>query len=115
MQIVKQLQEKTIECLTASFGGSFTEKDFQINQTRPEFEGDYTVVLFSLVKLLKSSPDALGETLGKALTEKHPDIFSSFNVLKGFLNLSVSDKYWLQFLHTNYHDESFGKIGRAHV
>jgi arginyl-tRNA synthetase len=108
MQIVKQLQEKTIECLTAVFGEPFSEKDFQINQTRPEFEGDYTVVLFSLVKRLKSSPDSLGETLGKSLTGTYPDIFSSFNVVKGFLNLSISDSYWLQFLNERYHDESFG-------
>jgi arginyl-tRNA synthetase len=50
MQIVKQLQQSTIESLTAIFGGSFSEKDFQVNATKPEFEGDYTVVLFSLVK-----------------------------------------------------------------
>lgn len=108
MQIVKQLQESTIQCLADLYNRSFTEKDFQVNQTRPEFEGDYTVVLFSLVKQLKASPEALGEALGKALTERYADTFCSFNVVKGFLNLSVSDRFWLHFLDTTYPDESFG-------
>lgn len=108
MPIVKQLQESTIACLTGLFNRPFTEKDFQINQTRPEFEGDYTVVLFSLVKQLKSSPEQLGQSLGNALLESYPEVFSSFNMVKGFLNVSVSDKYWLGFLTENYLREDYG-------
>ncbi|HNU89562.1 MAG TPA: hypothetical protein PKJ94_14780, partial [Ferruginibacter sp.] len=63
MSIVSSLQKSTIESLSALFSQSFTEKDFQVNQTKPEFEGDYTVVMFSLVKSLKLSPDAIGNQL----------------------------------------------------
>lgn len=72
MSIVSSLQKSTIESLSALFSQSFTEKDFQVNQTKPEFEGDYTVVMFSLVKLLKLSPDAIGNQLGGHLTKNYP-------------------------------------------
>jgi arginyl-tRNA synthetase len=69
MLIVKILQQSTIESLSALYNQSFTDKDFQINQTKPEFEGDYTVVMFSLVKSLKLAPDAIGNQLGDHLTK----------------------------------------------
>lgn len=109
MQIVKQLQQSTAESLAALFGQQFTEKDFQVNQTKPEFEGDYTVVLFSLVKTLKLSPDDLGNKLGSHLTANYPQLFSKYNIIKGFLNLAVADAYWMQVLKTNYNDICFGK------
>ena len=60
MSIVKQLQIGVLKSLASLYEQTFSEKDFQINQTKPEFEGDYTVVLFSLVKTLRLSPDAIG-------------------------------------------------------
>ncbi|MEI9934306.1 MAG: hypothetical protein WDM71_05520 [Ferruginibacter sp.] len=65
MSIVNSIQKVTIESLSALFGQPFTEKDFQINKTKPEFEGDYTIVLFSLIKQLKKSPEILGNELGR--------------------------------------------------
>lgn len=109
MSVVKQLQQSTAESLTALFGGSFTEKDFQVNVTKPEFEGDYTVVLFSLVKSLKLSPDDIGNKLGAHLVAHYPQLFSAFNIIKGFLNLSVADVYWVSVLQQNYNDICFGK------
>ncbi len=109
MQVVKQLQQSTVESLHAIFEGSFTEKDFQVNATKPEFEGDYTVVLFSLVKSLKLSPDDIGNKLGTHLTANYPQLFSKFNIIKGFLNLTVADTYWMQVLKTNYSNTLFGK------
>ncbi len=109
MQIVKQLQQSTVESLQSLFGGSFTEKDFQVNATKPEFEGDYTVVLFSLVKSLKLSPDDLGNKLGTHLTTHYPQLFSKYNIIKGFLNLTVADAYWQSVLQNNYADICFGK------
>ena len=109
MSIVKNLQKCTVESLTALFNQSFTEKDFQVNATKPEFEGDYTVVLFSLVKSLKLSPDAIGNQLGQRLITNHPDLFSAYNIIKGFLNLTVADKYWMEVLQKNYNDVCFGK------
>src|SRR5258708_24964016 len=80
-----------------------------VNEDKPEFDGDYTVVLFALVKRLKKSPELLGNELGQDLLSENPALFSSFNVIKGFLNLAVTGQYWLQFLHTEYNNRSFGK------
>lgn len=109
MSIVSSVQQSTIESLSALFNQSFTEKDFQVNQTKPEFEGDYTVVMFSLVKSLKLSPDAIGNQLGDHLTRNYPQLFSKYNIIKGFLNLSVSDAYWVELLNKNHNDACYGK------
>ena len=71
MAIQQQIQQAAINSLEQLYGKTFTAKDFQINKTKPEFEGDYTIVLFSLLKPLGKSPDALGNELGKHLTENH--------------------------------------------
>jgi arginyl-tRNA synthetase len=109
MSIVKILQQSTIESLSALYNQSFTDKDFQINQTKPEFEGDYTVVMFSLVKSLKLAPDAIGNQLGEHLVKNYPHFFSAYNIIKGFLNLTVADAYWQDLLHKNYNDICYGK------
>ena len=109
MSIVKQIQSAVINALSTSYHIPFTEKDFQINQTKPEFEGDYTIVLFSLVKSLKKSPDEIGTELGKTLINNNPHLFTSFNIIKGFLNLVVDDQYWIALLQKNHNDICYGK------
>ncbi len=109
MSIVSVIQKAVINSLQTIYNQDFTEKDFQINQTKPEFEGDYTVVLFSLVKSLKTSPDAIGNELGNHLTSQADGLFSAFNIIKGFLNLTVKDEYWITLLEKNHNDICFGK------
>ncbi|MGB4844124.1 MAG: arginine--tRNA ligase [Ferruginibacter sp.] len=109
MLLVKIIQNSTVESLSALYNQAFTEKDFQINQTKPEFEGDYTVVMFSLVKSLKLSPDAIGNQLGEYLVKNYSDLFTGFNIIKGFLNLSIANEYWLNLLNKNYNDICYGK------
>ena len=109
MSIVTSLQNSTIESLALLFDQKFTIEDFQVSQTKPEFEGDYTVVMFSLVKALKLSPDEIGHKLGVHLTENYSSLFSSYNIIKGFLNLTVANTYWLDLLEKNYDDICFGK------
>jgi arginyl-tRNA synthetase len=109
MSIVQSLQVAAVNSLNNLYNQAFTEKDFQINLTKPEFEGDYTVVLFSLLKKTGKSPEALGEELGNDLIKTNPTLFTGFNIIKGFLNLSIADEFWLQLLHKNYNDICFGK------
>jgi arginyl-tRNA synthetase len=109
MQIANILQQKTVESLTILFNKIFTEKDFQINQTKPEFEGDYTVVLFGLVKNLQLSPEVIGNQLGNHLVTNNPSFFTAFNIIKGFLNLTVASDFLVNLLQTNYQDVCFGK------
>ena len=91
MQIVQKIQQAVIKSLFNLYQLSFTEKDFQVNQTKPEFEGDYTVVLFSLLKKTGKSPDILGEELGNDLIKNNRELFTGFNIIKGFLNFNIAD------------------------
>ena len=109
MSVTSTIQSAVIAALEQMYNQAFSTKDFQINQTKPEFEGDYTVVLFSLLKPLKQSPDALGNALGTYLTQTHPSLFSAFNVIKGFLNLTITDSYWGAVLNDNYQNNGYGR------
>lgn len=82
---------------------------FQVNQTRPEFEGDYTVVLFSLVKSLKKAPDDIASRLGDFLILTHPDLYTGHAHIKGFLNLTIAENFWIGMLESHYEDNCFGK------
>ena len=109
MSIVSTIQKNVAAGLSALYNQSFSEKDFQINQTKPEFEGDYTIVMFALVKSLKQSPDAIGNQLGGHLIKTHPELFSAFNIIRGFLNLSVTNTFWTDLLQKNYAIAAYGR------
>ncbi|HEY8688955.1 MAG TPA: arginine--tRNA ligase, partial [Chitinophagaceae bacterium] len=109
MTIIQTLQNAVVESLQSLYDKPFTEKDFQVSQTKPEFEGNYTIVLFSLVKNLKRSPEVLGNELGEKLIRDHQHIFSKYNIIKGFLNLTIPDNYLFDLLNKNYNDICFGK------
>ena len=105
----KIIREKAIEAIESLHGIRFTERDFQVSPTKPEFEGDYTVVLFSLIKQLKLSPDALGNALGNKMMADDPDFFDSFNIIKGFLNFTIQPAFLIDMLNKHYQDPCFGK------
>lgn len=107
--IVSKIREAVDQTLNQLFAEQLAGCTYQIGPTKPEFEGDYTVVLFSLAKPLRKSPDALGQELGQALVEKHVHFFSGFNVIKGFLNLTITDSYWLDLLLLYSADTTFGR------
>jgi arginyl-tRNA synthetase len=109
MSFTSILQNAVLQSLSELYGQSFTDKDFQINETKPEFEGDYTVVLFALVKALKKSPEIIGKELGDHLIKNYPDFFSSYNVIKGFLNLQIADEQLVKVLSENFQNKNFGK------
>jgi arginyl-tRNA synthetase len=114
MSFTTIIQSATIKSLEELFSRQFSTNDFQINETKPEFEGDYTVVLFALVKTLKKSPEGLGKELGEHLLQNYPDFFSSYNVIKGFLNLEIADSQLTLLLQKNYNDNFFGKKSLNH-
>ena len=107
--LIDIIRSKTLGAIQDIYQIQLSEKDLQINLTKPEFEGDYTVVLFSLVKSLKLSPDQLGSTIGTYLIEKESGLFSSFNIIKGFLNLVVKSDFLLDMLQQHFQDPCFGK------
>ncbi len=109
MDIISQIRSATRQILHDHFQYAIDAVEIPINETKPEFEGDYTVVLFSFVKALKRSPETLGNELGQALVAHYPALFSRYNVIKGFLNLSVADSRWLLFLNEQYASGNYGQ------
>ena len=79
----------------------------EFQATRKEFDGDITVVVFPMLRFKKGNPVQIGEDLGKYLVENISDI-SSYNVVKGFLNLVIADEFYLNFFHSIYNDFHFG-------
>lgn len=110
MSFTSIIYEASVKSLFELYGLPSQEKPaFQINETKPEFEGDYTIVLFALVKALKKPPETLGKEIGENLLKNNPQLFSSFNVIKGFLNMEINDKELTSFLQKNYHNDTYGK------
>ncbi len=109
MSIAEQIRKASKTTIENLYSLTIDEKSIQINETKPEFEGDYTLVLFSFIKQLKRSPEQLGKEIGDHLVNNNPDLFSAYNVIKGFLNLTVQNNYWVEFLQKNYADPNFGK------
>jgi arginyl-tRNA synthetase len=98
MSLVARVKEVSAAAINALYGAGVAAEDILINQTKPEFEGDFTVVLFALVKSLRKAPEQLGQELGTHLTAAHPDLFTGYNVIKGFLNLALADAPLMEFL-----------------
>ena len=109
MSLVKQIKPLVTKALKELYNSDIVEQELTINTTKPEFEGDYTLVLFSFVKSLKKSPELIGKELGELLTAQHATIFHSYNVIKGFLNLTITNDYWINFLQTNFLAVHFGR------
>lgn len=84
-----------------------TVNSIEIQETRREFEGDITVVVFSLLKLVKGNPLQIGESIGEYLVENVDEIIA-FNVVKGFLNLSISNLFYVNYFNTIRESPSFG-------
>jgi len=97
MSLIQTIKEAAAKTIAAQYNISVAADEILLNQTKPEFTGDYTVVLFALVKQLRLSPEAIGETLGKAMVAEHGQLLTGYNVIKGFLNLTVSDSYFIRF------------------
>lgn len=108
MSIVLEIKKIIAKTLKELYDFDVAEQDLTINSTKPEFEGDYTLVMFSFIKQLKKSPEQLGNEIGEALVKANSEVFTAHNTIKGFLNLTVSDSYWLNFLRTNYAKAKFG-------
>lgn len=107
MTILNLLQKFTLESLSVLYDQNVSDDDFQVTETKPEFTGDYTIVLFSLIKKLKKSPEILGQELGDHLIKSNATIISGFNFIKGFLNLSFTSEFLNKILDHNYENISF--------
>ena len=83
-------------------------ENVELQQTKKEFVGDVTLVVFSLLRHIKGNPVQIGEQIGTYLKEKASDLVTDFNVIKGFLNLVIADAYYLNFLTEIKDNPQFG-------
>ena len=103
------IQEKAAQAIKALWGADVDASTLQVGVTRKEFEGDYTLVTFPLLRITHTSPDACGDAIGTWLTANVPEI-SAFNSVKGFLNLSFSQVYWNEVLADIASAPAFGQL-----
>ncbi|WP_172917913.1 arginine--tRNA ligase [Capnocytophaga canis] len=100
--ILKQHTQKASEQI---FGVSL--ENVELQQTKKEFEGDITIVIFPMLRQIKGNPEQIGQQIGTFLQENVKEV-ESFNVIKGFLNLVISDSYYIDFLKSIENENHFG-------
>ena len=105
MPLQEILLENTKKAIAEHYGQQI--ENIEIQLTRKEFEGDYTIVLFPLLKFIKAKPEQIGEVLGAYLTEHLAEV-TAHNVVKGFLNLTIADSYFLSFFGEIVAQERYG-------
>ncbi|MFK8275520.1 arginine--tRNA ligase [Capnocytophaga cynodegmi] len=101
-EILKKYTQKAGEQLF-----SVQLENIELQQTKKEFEGDITIVIFPMLRQIKGNPEQIGQQIGTFLQENVKEV-ESFNVIKGFLNLVISDSYYIDFLKSIENETHFG-------
>jgi arginyl-tRNA synthetase len=99
MTFEQQIKESVLKIEKKMYHADLEENTIQIQKTKKDFEGDFTLVVFPFVRYSKKSPDATAQEIGENLKESLA-VIENFNVIKGFLNLSLSDNCWINYLNT---------------
>ena len=110
MEIAVKIINEVKKGLEELYGQQVPDNLVQLQETRPEFEGQLTLVVFPLLKMSHKKPEDTAQDIGQYLVSKFPEIISKFNVIKGFLNLTISSAQWIELLQSIQQDDSFGFI-----
>ncbi len=110
MSLQETLSNQVKQAVLASFNVEIESVEFQA--TRKEFAGDITIVVFPLLRFVKGNPVQIGETIGDYLVENVSDV-KAFNVVKGFLNIEISDSYYINFFNGIKGDENYGFVSSS--
>ena len=108
MNIEQQIATTVLQAVTALYGEQVAPSMVQLQKTKKEFEGNLTLVVFPFVKMARRKPEEVGEQIGAYLKE-HCEAVANYNVVKGFLNLEISPKAWLNLLSAIHSDAHFGE------
>ena len=108
MSIEQQIATTVLQAVTALYGEQVAPSMVQLQKTKKEFEGNLTLVVFPFVKMARRKPEEVGEQIGAYLKE-HCEAVANYNVVKGFLNLEISPKAWLNLLSAIHSDAHFGE------
>ena len=109
MKIEDKLVASVISGLKALYGQEVPEKAVQLQKTKKEFEGHLTLVVFPFLKMSKKGPEQTAQEIGEYLKANEPAI-AAFNVIKGFLNLTVASATWIELLNEIQADEHYGLV-----
>ena len=107
MSIIQSLQQATAEAVQALYGQMPTPEQLQFQKTRSEFEGQWTLVAFPLLKISRKNPEATAQEIGAYLQE-HCSLVEGIQIVKGFLNLSITPAAWVEDFNAIRSDKSFG-------
>ncbi|MDR2283131.1 MAG: arginine--tRNA ligase [Sphingobacterium sp.] len=105
------LVQETVAAVKSLYDADIPESQITLQETRKEFEGQITIVTFPVTRLSKKSPEQTGMEIG-AYLQQHIDVISGYNVIKGFLNISLSDAYWIATLNETILEEGFGQFAK---
>ncbi|WP_159635556.1 arginine--tRNA ligase [Sphingobacterium composti Ten et al. 2007 non Yoo et al. 2007] len=103
------LVQQTVAAVKALYGADIPESHISLQETRKEFEGQITIVTFPVTRFSKKSPEQTGAEIGEYL-QQNIDAISAFNVIKGFLNISLADSYWISLLNETIAAKNFGQF-----
>ena len=109
MNLEITLAQSVAEAIKQLYGAEVSTEKIQLQKTRKEFEGDFTLVVFPVLALSKKRPEETAQEIGEQLKNNLP-IISSFNVVKGFLNLAIAPSYWVELLKHIDSTEKWGTI-----
>ena len=107
MSIIQSLQQATAEAVQALYGQMPTPEQLQFQKTRSEFEGQWTLVAFPLLKISRKNPEATAQEIGAYLQE-HCSLVEGIQIVKGFLNLSIAPAAWVEDFNAIRSDKTFG-------
>ena len=108
MVIEQQITSAIVSGVKELYGADIETTQIQLGKTKKEFKGHLTLVVFPFLKISRKSPEQTAQDLGEYLLEKEPAI-AAFNVIKGFLNLTISSSCWIDLLNTINAQPEFGK------
>ena len=109
MSLEQQLSELAKSAVKALYDIEATEAQIQLQKTRPEFEGNITLVVFPFVKLARKAPAQVAEEIGEKLKADGSGLIASYNAVQGFLNLVIGDAFWINQLEAIDAEADFGK------
>ena len=109
MNLEATIQSAVAQAVSVLYQFETEPAQIQLQKTKKEFEGDVTVVVFPFVKAARKSPEGAGQEIGEYLVQ-NSHVISAFNVIKGFLNLSINRTYWIDLLNNISADEKFGTV-----
>lgn len=110
MEIANKIVSAVKAGIQELYGTEVSESMIQLQETRPEFEGQLTVVVFPFLKISRKKPEDTAQDLGTFLKTQIPEIIQDFNVIKGFLNLTIQPSQWIDLLLDIQQQEHFGFV-----